>query len=176
MDKKNRRVEMTKRMMKEALFELLKEKEIYKISVKELCEKADVNRTTFYAHYFQPEDVLHEVEKDCINQLMSYLEKLSPNLSSKEYLVEFFNQINENKELYEILIKRNDNGTFINQLRDAYLATTTLMLDRTEYPEYFKEFLISGNVSLLVKWIHDGCDIKAEKLASLLFEINHKFF
>ena len=49
MDKReDRRISMTKRMLKEAMTELLREKDIYHIAVRELCERADVNRTTFY--------------------------------------------------------------------------------------------------------------------------------
>ncbi len=49
--KEDRRIRMTKRMLKDALIELLKKKDIYHVSIRELCEAADVNRTTFYKYY-----------------------------------------------------------------------------------------------------------------------------
>ena len=49
--KKDRRVKYTKKALKNSLIDSLKEKTIEKITVKELCEKADVNRGTFYSHY-----------------------------------------------------------------------------------------------------------------------------
>lgn len=173
MEKKNRRIEMTKNLIKQALFELLKTKDIYKISVKELCDKADVNRTTFYAHYSQPEDVLTEVEDECIAKLVTYLEKISPNVSTKEYLVEFFRTIKENKEIYRTILK-SGSGFFFEKLRKVYLHSTDLLLDRTDYPEYFKEFLICGNIAILVKWIKDDCSIDIDRIANLMFNVNRK--
>lgn len=173
MEKKNRRIEMTKNLIKQALFELLKTKDIYKISVKELCDKADVNRTTFYAHYAQPEDVLMEVEDECIAKLVTYLEKISPNVSTKEYLVEFFRTIKENKEIYRTILK-SGSGFFFEKLRKVYLQSTNLLFDRTDYPEYFKEFMICGNIAILVKWIKDDCSIDIDRIANLMFNVNHK--
>lgn len=49
--KEDRRVKFTKMFLKESLIDLLEEKSIFKITIKEICEKADINRATFYAHY-----------------------------------------------------------------------------------------------------------------------------
>ncbi len=56
--KEDRRIAMTKRLLKAALIELLKEQDIYHISIRELCERADVNRTTFYKYYGSQFDLL----------------------------------------------------------------------------------------------------------------------
>ena len=49
--KEDRRVAMTKRMLKDALTDLLREVDIYHVSIRELCQRADINRTTFYKYY-----------------------------------------------------------------------------------------------------------------------------
>ncbi len=64
MVKENQRVALSKRMLKEGLMALLKKKNIRKISVNELCETAEINRTTFYRHYQTPHDVLIDIELD----------------------------------------------------------------------------------------------------------------
>lgn len=61
--KEDRRIAMTKRLLKAALIELLKEQDIYHISIRELCERADVNRTTFYKYYGSQFDLLTDMEK-----------------------------------------------------------------------------------------------------------------
>ena len=66
MPKENQRVALSKRMLKEGLIKLLNKKNISKISINELCEIAEINRTTFYRHYQTPHDVLLEVEYDFI--------------------------------------------------------------------------------------------------------------
>lgn len=59
---RNQRRTMTKRLLKESLIELLKEKDIRKINITELCRAAGVNRTTFYCHYSNQYDVLKDME------------------------------------------------------------------------------------------------------------------
>ncbi|MDO5139237.1 MAG: TetR family transcriptional regulator, partial [Oscillospiraceae bacterium] len=58
----NRRVRMTKRLMKDALLELLAEKDLANISVTAVCEAADVHRSTFYNYYTDPADLLRDIE------------------------------------------------------------------------------------------------------------------
>ncbi|MBQ6035886.1 MAG: TetR family transcriptional regulator, partial [Lachnospiraceae bacterium] len=58
------RVRYTKEVLKKALLDLLKTKPISKVTIKELCEAAGLNRGTFYLHYYEPNDVLKEIEED----------------------------------------------------------------------------------------------------------------
>ena len=58
--KEDRRVTMTKRLLKDALTEMLRKEDIYHVSIRELCERADVNRTTFYKYYGNQFDLLAE--------------------------------------------------------------------------------------------------------------------
>ena len=67
--KEDRRTAMTKRMLKDALTELLRETDIYHVSIRELCEKADVNRTTFYKYYGSQFDLLSEMERDLLQSI-----------------------------------------------------------------------------------------------------------
>ncbi len=60
------------------MFQLLAKKDISKISTKELCEVDGINRSTFFHHNGQPEDVLHEAEKDAMDERMLDLGQLSP--------------------------------------------------------------------------------------------------
>ena len=89
MDKReDRRVSMTKRLLKDAMTELLREKDIYHIAVRELCDKADVNRTTFYKHYGNQFDLLTEMERlyqrtnDKISALDERVRKVEEKYSS----------------------------------------------------------------------------------------------
>ena len=64
--KEDRRVSMTKRMLKDALTDMLRDMDIYHISIRELCQRADVNRTTFYKYYGSQFDLLADMEKDIL--------------------------------------------------------------------------------------------------------------
>ena len=66
--KDNRRVKMTKKLIKDALIDLMDKKTINKITVKEICQYADINRSTFYLHYTDQYALLEEIENDTINK------------------------------------------------------------------------------------------------------------
>ena len=63
--KEDRRVTLTKRMLKDALIDLLREVDIYHVSIRELCQRADVNRTTFYKYYGSQFDLAEAVFPGC---------------------------------------------------------------------------------------------------------------
>lgn len=65
----NRRVRMTKRLLQDALMELLEEKPLEKITVTQVCQKADVNRSTFYAYYPDVGALLAELENGVLEQI-----------------------------------------------------------------------------------------------------------
>ena len=64
----NRRVRNTRKQLREALLALMRDKPIHEITTKELTERADLNRGTFYLHYTDIYDLLHNVEDDLIEQ------------------------------------------------------------------------------------------------------------
>lgn len=68
------RVQYTKKVLHNAILELLKEKSIDKVTVKEICEIAGLNRGTFYLHYNSPADLLKDVENQFISDNMKYFD------------------------------------------------------------------------------------------------------
>ena len=67
--RENRRVQMTKRLMKDALMELLEQHELVDISVTAICEAADVHRSTFYKYYKNQADLLRDMEQDYLDRI-----------------------------------------------------------------------------------------------------------
>ena len=75
--KNNQRTRLSKILLKNALMDLLSEKgSVTKISVRELCERADLNRSTFYAHYSEPKELLEEVEAELLDATREHLQKI----------------------------------------------------------------------------------------------------
>ena len=71
--KDNQRSRITKMLMKQAYMALLNEKKTDKISVKDICERSEINRSTFYLHYAEPNDLLIEIEDEAIELIKDYL-------------------------------------------------------------------------------------------------------
>ena len=84
-EKLDRRVAMTKKFLKDALIEMLKTKDIYHISIRELCERADVNRSTFYKYYGSQFDLLADMESDMIEFIQKTVSK---NIRSPQKIIE----------------------------------------------------------------------------------------
>lgn len=73
----------SKNMIKAAFFELLKEKDYNKITVTDIVNKADLNRSTFYAHYLDVKVITEEFENEVIDKMMELLK----NLNLKIFLI-----------------------------------------------------------------------------------------
>ena len=68
-DKDDRRVKYTKMVLKESFIKLLKDKDITKITIKEICDNADIKRATFYAHYSDQYDLLRKIENELFDNI-----------------------------------------------------------------------------------------------------------
>jgi AcrR family transcriptional regulator len=71
--KENQRVRLTKKMLQDSLIWLLPNKSIHKISVREICDNAEINRSTFYKYYGSQYDLLKDMENEVLLQIDGYL-------------------------------------------------------------------------------------------------------
>ncbi|MEG0765593.1 MAG: TetR/AcrR family transcriptional regulator, partial [Pseudoflavonifractor sp.] len=60
--KDDQRTRMTRRLLQQALVELMREKPLRSVTVKELCARAEVNRSTFYLHYYDIYALMQELD------------------------------------------------------------------------------------------------------------------
>ena len=108
----NRKIQMTKRCIRLALFECLKEKDINKITISSLCEKADINRSTFYKYYGSQYDVIKEMEQEVIQLINEQLND-QPKETSFIQLLQF---LKSNKETIKIFFECNVDNEFPKQV------------------------------------------------------------
>ena len=101
--KNNQRTRLSKLLFKNALMDLLKEKgSVAKISVRELCDRAELNRSTFYAHYNEPNDLLTEIENEILQSTEEHLRKIGEenDAGAHKYLHSFLKYIRENDKIF----------------------------------------------------------------------------
>ena len=165
--KEDHRTRLTKMMIMNAMTGLLKEKPIQNITVKELCERAEINRGTFYLHYHDIYDLLEQIE----NEILIYLEKLlqentvlSHDISESvpnafiSSLVVFFEK---NKELCSILLGEYGDPNFISKVIEISREKSVreymeLYPDATsEQVDIFFIFIANGFLGLLKYWLHN---------------------
>ena len=105
---KNRSSAKTKRLIKGVFAEMLSEyKEISRISVSELCTRADISRGTFYAHYDDTYGVAEDYENELIDKFFDDA-KLIELQNADSFIDSFFDYLRENNENYKLLCRSND--------------------------------------------------------------------
>ena len=176
----NRRVRMTRKLIQEALLELLETQPLEKITVTDVCSAADVNRSTFYAHYTDVSQLLLEIENDVLDHLPKMPELVGPKSSQHlpAILESFFEYVCSNKRLFRILIVRLDKDNFGNRLvQAAILAYSDTSPEHLSLPDrYVYTYCVSGVIGMLKKWIDDGFTLSPHDFALLVMQMAARSF
>ena len=177
-DKKvNLKVINTKRKLSKSLISLLISKSITEIDVSELCEKAGINRTTFYKHYAS----LYHLLDELIVQFFKRIETLFLSLSSGEnttskvaYLLKYLKQ---NREFVTIIMNNNSFSSISERLIQlnfiCNLINSNIQYRKNDYvsEDYYVDFIISGWIAAIRRWVNENCDLDVNTLARLLTSI-----
>ena len=172
-NKVDRRVLYTKRALTGALIDLMRENHISKISVKALCEAADVNRSTFYAHFRNQYDLLAHVEAEALNDLKArLLEDSEPRTRNVVKILEY---AQENADLFLMLLDGSD-GSFQQQIMELAHLVDLQLSDRqgvaeAESMEYMYLVAVSGALGMLSHWLKKGTPQSPAEMAELLMRM-----
>lgn len=172
-------------LMNESLILLLEKKDYSFITVKEICEKAGVNRSTFYLHYETMDDLLSEtieyvgkkIHKKFNNKVLdkqtiknSKLEDLF--LITPEYLLPYLEFLKENKAIYKIAYSQP------NVLKEQYIVSHLFknifepILDRFLVPKeehrYMMSFYLNGMSAIMIEWIRNDCKEENQTILNIL--------
>lgn len=172
----NRRVRMTKKIIKDALLELLDQKPLDKITVTDICNTADLNRSTFYAHYEDATQVLREIEADVMQQLPMQSDYLTAENSEKflTMLTDFFRYIRENETLFRILLLKTGRVSFNQRLAATIMGKyhkqnliRDSLIERYQYI-----YCVNGALELLKEWVDSRFPIDERKFAEFLWHMS----
>ncbi len=160
------RVIKTKKALYNALIELMKNKTFEEIKVSDICTKALINRTTFYAHY----DDKYELLSDCIANIKEELSKeLAKNTSisnTKEYYIEmiklFLDHIEDKKDTYLAIAINNKNSILTDILYDAidhdiihHLSNDISFSTKSIPSEIIAKFYLGAVTNIGITWIQN---------------------
>lgn len=164
----DRRARRTRRLIREALLALLEGKPVEQVTVTELCEKADINRNTFYAHYAAPEEVLHELEDELFGDLAGMLEEGDGTFFTSSIL----SHIAAHKGVYRVLWRSGSQRLLKRQIGFAIAHGQSRWEDETggdpsEVSQYLR-FAAAGGLELVREWVEGGCQEPQDTLADRL--------
>ena len=172
--------------MDAAFLELIEKKDFAYITVKEICEKAKVNRSTFYLHYETVGDLLAESAQRIIDEFVSFmpcdtvefLEKLQDRplrelyLITPEYLTPYLTYIKEHRRIFKATVEQASVLRMDDAYRDLNRHVLTPILNRFRVPpedqKYIMRFFISGLMAIIDEWLKDDCQDSMEHIVSVI--------
>lgn len=178
-DKGDRRVKYTKMVLKESFIKLLEKKDISQISIKEICEDADINRATFYAHYSDQYDLLRKIEDELLHNINAHLAQFHQknNNTNPVLLAErIFEYLKENAKLCKLLLSEHGDFSFQKQVMmlvyDIVIAELTDNNKITkEDAEYVYSFTITGCVGIVQKWLDEDMRKSPHYMAEMVIKL-----
>lgn len=178
MKNEDTRVQYTKKVLKDALLRLLKSKPINKITIKELCEEAGLNRGTFYLHYYEPNDVLKEIEEEFVREKLAFFDPYMKN-DSPDQLAKLFEAVLTNSELSMVLFGHNGAPQFTARIKEL-VREGVLREWQKEFPSYKREdlefvfeFAFPGAMNLMLNWISGEGKLPVQEFAHRLDLLGH---
>ena len=164
--KEDRRVRRTKKLLTQALTELLQKKQVNEITVKELTDLADMNRGTFYMYYRDIFDMLEKIEDELFQKLdviAQTHEHGDPMQQVKPILLDLFHLIEENQEMCRVLLSPNGDMNFLHRLYEAIRGRSLEIwkdqmgsLGEKEF-DYRYSFVIFGCAGMIRAWVNRSC-------------------
>lgn len=171
------RILKTKKNLYETLILLMKEKTFETIKVTDICEKALVNRSTFYSHFDDKYDLLNNLIADLKKNLAKELDKNQKISTTKEYYLEmikiFLTHAEEKKEIYASIMINNKNGISMDMIYDALNEDITKHLEiekekNSQIPiEIIAKFYLGAVFNLGMEWLTNKKYTKKEIITYL---------
>ena len=172
--------------MDEALLTLLERKDFEYITVKEICDTAGVNRSTFYLHYENTSDLLKETIRYVIEKHLSYYEIDKERISlqfetcrreellfiTDEYLTPYLTFIKENQRLFRVSIKQFHSMQMDKVYTKMFDYIFSPILARFCIPEeerpYVIKFYLTGVFAIIMEWLNRNCSDSMETVIRVI--------
>lgn len=181
MQKESRRVKMAKMLLNESFLKFLAEKPLPHITIKEICEDADVNRSTYYAHFTDPYDQLKKLEADIMVDMTIYVDSivtdgLHDDKKQRQIIKGILEYIQSKKVVFQVLLGSNGDTNFQRNILSFFgerifeneqNATVTVMKKAYHYI-----YAGTGSFGLIYYWIMDDDAVDIETMAEWITEFN----
>ena len=161
--------------MDEALITLLEKKDFEYITIKEICDTAGVNRSTFYLHYENTSDLLKETTRYIIDKHLAYYETDQKRISlqfetckheellfiTNEYLVPYLTFIKDNQRLFKVSIKQFNSLNMDEVYGRMFKHVFNPILERFNVSEkeraYVMKLYLTGVFAIVMEWLEKNC-------------------
>lgn len=178
-EKTDRRVRKTKAQLRLGLARLMKKKSIKEITVKELVNEVDINRSTFYLHYTDIYDLLYSIEEELTKEIQDTIQAhpVKPfNEDTLPFIEEIFRILAENRDICNALFGENGDIAFIHRMEDLISQHSLNVLKKTfpnntEILQYPYSFCLTGCVGLIKAWLNSDAGESPQEMAEIAFRL-----
>ena len=175
-------------LMNQALIELLNKKEYEFITIKEICAKAGVNRSTFYLHYETKEDLLEECIENTNKHFLTYFDSAKNDFVDKittcpkedlilithDYLSPYLNYIKENKIIHQVAVKHkvimNSDKKFNLLNKHIFQPIFTRFGIDEKSSKYIILYYLNGVNAIINEWILNDCKDEIEFIEKIIID------
>jgi AcrR family transcriptional regulator len=179
--KTNRKTRYTKMVLRDSLTELMKEKSILRITIKDICEIADVSRSTFYAHFKDQYDLLQQIQEETVGNIEKLLEKYT-NDGSKAGIIrmmeELLHYVADNGESIQVLLSENGDINFQKKIfgftRQKQVMKYIIGKYEKKTQEYASIFMTIGSIGLIHQWLKNNMDVPVSDMAKLFVKMTQR--
>lgn len=170
--------------MDEAFIGLLAEKDFQYITVKEICQRAGVHRSTFYLHYETMADLLNESVEYIMREFSRHFqeEPCLPDIASSpldalylidaNHLLPYLAFIRDNKRLFRASVEQSAALGLQNHYEEMFRQVFDPILERFQVPEkdrhYTMTFYLHGITALVMEWLKNDCRESTEEIADII--------
>ena len=175
-DKVDRRIERTRNAIISAFKEMIIDKEFKEITIKELAERANINRKTFYLHYESMEEILFDLTVEISDQIFEGLNEkgfFDENTYDINILIECIeNLLESNYELTRKVVSANSYRFFSRNIKDiikdSFIRKVKNKVKLSPYMmNLLGDYVGSGLAKLLKDWFDDQGDLSSKEVAEL---------
>lgn len=167
----NKRQQKSKTAIQRAYINLvITRNDISTITVSDICKKAQINRTTFYSHYLDIDDLVQSIYDWMIQEYLSVFKEEAENQKHSFDFVKLFRHIKENQIFYKIYFKLGFDFKNVFLQNEAALNISDYFFKDKKYLDYHVDFFAAGLTAIIQKWLKDDCKIPPEDMGKILVD------
>lgn len=167
------RVRYTRRVIREAFLELMGEKNADRINVKEICDMAQINRTTFYKHYENIYDLLEKLENEMMDELVAKIREVELDDLRSIFKI-IFTEVKENRNYYELVILEKGERRFRDSIFNMCLVRNMEVIDECfpllneTHKKWLYYFVAEGLAGVMSRWMSEGYNESIDEVVDFM--------
>ena len=200
--KKNQGYQKTHQSITDCFLLLLETKEVSQITVREICERVDINRSTFYAHFQDIYAVMEEINEQLNQELIQHYSLVESqaetqietqveaqtetavpeewNFIEARYLAPLLHHLKQHRRFYQAMLRNTNNPALRNSMELLQTQIAQPLLEEFQVDSrsgsYYFNFMKAGFLTIIQQWLEEGCPEAPEQMAELLINLNPLYY